>query len=351
MNRFLKLLDEKPVLLLDGATGTNLFSLGLESGDAPEIWNLSEAEKICQHYKSFIGAGSDLILTNSFGGNSYRLRLHNRERDVYEINFAAANLLVSEIKKSGQDVVAAGSMGPTGEILEPNGQLTIEDAAGAYAEQARALKDGGVDVIWIETISSIEEATAAVLGAKETKLPIVLTMSIDSNGRTMMGVAPSELTNLQYKLPAKPIAFGANCGLGASEVVAAIINMQIDSNLISTTANLVAKGNCGIPEWIDGNICYSGTPELMAKYATMAIDAGARLIGGCCGTTPAHIATMRKAIDTHVKKTKPTVKEIESSLGELTPGTRAQIEGDFSRLGGAASQRSQRKRNRSRKRN
>ena len=349
LNRFLKLLDEKSVLLLDGATGTNLFSLGLQSGDAPELWNLSEPEKICRHYRSFIESGSDLVLTNSFGGNSYRLQLHNQEQDVYRINSAAAELLVSEIRRNGKDVVAAGSMGPTGEILEPNGQITIEKAAEAYAAQATALKDGGVDVIWIETISSIEEATAAVIGAKETNLPIVLTMSIDSNGRTMMGVSPSEIAQLQSQLPVKPIAFGANCGLGASEVIAAIMNMQLNNDLSSAAPALVAKGNCGIPEWIDGQISYSGNPELMAKYATMAIDAGARLIGGCCGTTPAHVAAMREAIDSHAKNSKPTIEQIESKLGKLSAGARAQMDGDDTRLGGAVTPRSPRIRKRSRK--
>ena len=350
MNRFLELLDEKSVLLLDGATGTNLFSLGLESGDAPELWNLFETEKVCRHYRSFIEVGSDLVLTNSFGGNCYRLRLHNKEQSVYDINFTAAELLVSEIEKSGKDVVAAGSMGPTGEILEPNGQLTIEKAAEAYAEQAHALRDGGIHVIWIETISSLEEATAAIIGAKETNLPIVLTMSIDSNGRTMMGVSPSEIGKLQSQLSEKPIAFGANCGLGASEVIAALINMGTEIDSSSDVPILVAKGNCGIPEWVDGNICYSGSPELMANYATMAIDSGARLIGGCCGTTPAHIAAMREAIDTHDKNSRPTMEEIESKLGPLSAGARAQMQGDNTRLGSAVNPGSLRKRKSRRKR-
>ncbi len=329
--------------------GTNLFSMGLGSGEAPELWNLSEAEKIRQHYKSFIEAGSDLVLTNSFGGNFYRLGLHNYQEKIYDINFEGAKLLVSEIKKSGKDIVAAGSMGPTGEILEPNGPLSIEDAAEAYAVQANALKDGGVDVIWIETISSIEEATASVKGAKETGLPIVITMSVDSNGRTMMGIAPSEIRDLQSQLPCKPSAFGVNCGLGAAEVVAAVINMHTEKDLSSTYPVIVAKGNCGIPEWLNGKICYSGTPELMATYATMAVDAGARLIGGCCGTTPTHVVAMRKAIDLHSKSSAPTIEEIESRLGQLSTGARAQMRGDITRLGGAATQRSARKRKRSRK--
>ena len=174
-------------------------------------------------------------------------------------------------------------------------------------------------------------------------------MSIDSNGRTMMGVSPSEIAQLQSQLPAKPIAFGANCGLGASEVIAAIMNMQCNNDLSSAAPALVAKGNCGIPEWVDGQISYSGNPELMAKYAAMAIDAGARLIGGCCGTTPAHVAAMREAIDSHVKNSKPTIEQIESKLGKLSVGARAQMDGDDTRLGGAANPRSPRIRKRSRK--
>ena len=351
MNKFLRLLRDKPILLLDGAMGTNLFSKGLGSGDSPELWNLAQADKIREHYRSFIEVGSDLILTNSFGGNFYRLGLHNQENNLYDINFEGAKLLVSEITKSGKDIVAAGSIGPTGEILEPNGILKIEDAAEAYAVQAMALKDGGADVIWIETISSIEEATAAVMGAKNTNLPIVLTMSIDSNGRTMMGVAPSEISNIQSQLSCKPTAFGANCGIGSAEVIAAIINMQTENDLNSAAPILVAKANCGIPEWINGQICYSGTPELMATYTAMAIDAGARLIGGCCGTTPKHVAVMRETIDTHSKSSKPTIEEIESKLGKLSTGARAQMQGDITKLGGAADQRAPRQRKRLRKNN
>ena len=351
MNRFLRLLRDKPILLLDGAIGTNLFSKGLGSGDSPELWNLAQADKIREHYRSFIEVGSDLILTNSFGGNFYRLGLHNQENNLYDINFEGAKLLVSEITKSGKDIVAAGSIGPTGEILEPNGTLKIEDAAKAYAAQAIALKDGGADVIWIETISSIEEATAAVMGAQKTNLPIVLTMSIDSNGRTMMGVAPSEISHLQAQLPCKPTAFGANCGIGSAEVIAAIINMQTEEDLKSAAPIIVAKGNCGIPEWLNGQICYSGTPELMATYTAMAIDAGARLIGGCCGTTPKHVSVMRKTIDTHSKSSKPTIEEIESKLGKLSTGARAQMQGDITKLGGAANQRAPRQRKRLKKNN
>ncbi len=343
MNRLERLLEEKRYLLLDGGTGTNLFSLGLQSGDPPEIWNYTEPEKVRLLYRSYIQAGSDVILSNSFGGNTYRLSLHNRQEDVHRINVQAAKLLAQEIADSGKDIVAAGCMGPTGEIIEPNGPLSLEDAKRAYSFQAAALKEGGADIIWIETISSLEEMKAAVMGAAKTGLPIVLTMSFDSNGRTMMGVTPSNLRDFQNKLQQKPLAIGANCGAGAAELVAAIINMGKQASYLSNPPVYVAKANCGIPELIDGKICYSGTPEMMAKFSTMAIDAGARLIGGCCGTTPKHISAMRRAIDNHQRSPSPTIEEIELNLGTLSAGARAQMSGDMSRLGGSTSQRKVRK--------
>jgi len=199
-NLFLRLLEEKPVLLADGATGTNLFALGLQSGDSPEFWNIDYPDRVATHYRSFIDAGSDIVLTNTFGGTSYRLKLHDGQDRVHEFNRAAAQILSEQVADSGRDVIVAGSMGPTGEILEPAGTVSIEQAAAAFAEQAHALKEGGADVLWIETLSSIEESQAAVMGASETGLPIIVTMSIDTNGRTMMGVTPSDIVNMQSQL-------------------------------------------------------------------------------------------------------------------------------------------------------
>ena len=336
-NKLFRLLEEKQVLLTDGATGTNLFALGLQSGDSPEFWNVDHPDRVAKHYRSFIDAGSDIILTNTFGGSSYRLKLHDGQDRVHEFNSAAAEILAKEIEDSGRDVVIAGSMGPTGEILEPAGTVSIEDAATAFREQALALKEGGADVLWIETISSIEESQAAVLGASDAGLPIIITLSIDTNGRTMMGITPSDIVNMQKDLAVPLIAFGTNCGLGASEVIAAIVNMQKAASDIDAKPILVAKGNCGIPEWVDGEICYSGTPELMATYAKMVIDAGARIIGGCCGTTPTHIASMRQAIDSHTKGDSPSLETITAALGDITPGAIAQMRGDLSVEGGAKS--------------
>lgn len=336
-NRFLRLLEEKPVLLIDGATGTNLFSMGLQSGDSPEFWNVDYPERVARHYRSFIDAGSDIVLTNTFGGTAYRLKLHEAEDRVVEFNRAAARILCEQVADSGRDVVVAGSMGPTGEILEPAGMVSIAQAEEAYAEQAHALKEGGVDVLWIETLSSLEESEAAVRAAAQTGLPVVLTLSIDTNGRTMMGVTPNDIVNLQERLPVPLSAYGTNCGLGAAEVIAAIINMDKAGRSAGKQDVLVAKGNCGIPQWNGGEICYTGTPELMATYATMAVDAGARIVGGCCGTTPEHVASMRAAIDAHHKAQTPDLDTIERVLGEVSAGAKAQMNGDLSVAGGAVS--------------
>lgn len=347
-NRFTDLLSKKAVLLADGATGTNLFALGLQSGDSPEFWNIDHPDRVRQHYRSFIDAGSDIVLTNSFGGTSYRLKLHDAQDRVAEFNKAAAALLNAEIEDSGREVVVAGSMGPTGEILEPAGTTSIADAQAAYTEQAFALAEGGADVLWIETLSSLEESQAAVAAASKTGLPIVLTLSIDTNGRTMMGVTAADIVNLQKELPAPLAGYGTNCGLGASEVIAAIMNMQNAGKIDGRDDVLIAKGNCGIPEWNGGEISYSGTPELMAVYAKLAVDAGARIVGGCCGTTPEHVASMRKAIDEHPKGERPTIDKIHELLGEISSGARAQLNGDLSVEGGSVSGGGRRERKRRR---
>ena len=325
-NLFEKLLNQKHVLLADGATGTNLFAMGLRSGDAPEFWNIDHPDRVAAHYRSFIDAGSDIVLTNTFGGTRYRLKLHNAQHRVAELNTAAAEILKGEVEKSGREVIVAGSIGPSGEILAPLGEMLPDEAVEAYAEQALALKQGGVDILWIETMSSREEVELAVKGVGEAGLPIIFTMSFDTNGRTMMGVGAADLMNLLQQARPRVHACGTNCGIGASEVVVAILNMKAvitdDSDPI-----LVAKANCGIPEFIDGEIVYSGTPEIMANYAVMARDAGARIIGGCCGTTAEHVAAMRDALDNSSKSSPPTLDDINRVLGEVTAGAKLQAQG------------------------
>lgn len=337
-NTFLRLLAEKPFLLADGATGTNLFSMGLTTGDAPELWNTEFPEKIAAHYRTYIEAGSDIILTNSFGGNSRRLALHQAQDRVHELNVAAAQILKTEIEKSGRTIAIGGSVGPTGDILEPNGPLSKADAADIFEEQARALAEGGVDVFWIETMSSREEVEAAVEGVGRVGLPVVNTLSIDTNGRTMMGLTPADIIHLQPVLHPHPIACGTNCGVGASEVVASVLNfMNAADALGEGEPIIVAKANCGIPEYVDGKVVYNGTPELMARYVELAMDAGARIIGGCCGTTPQHIKAMRQAMDNHKPQAKPSLEVILQELGEVSKGAQAQLAGDLSVAGGAIS--------------
>ncbi len=325
MNPFEKLLGEKATLLADGATGTTFFGLGLQSGDAPELWNIDFPERVALHYQAFVDAGSDLILTNSFGGTRYRLKLHQAESRVAELNIAAATILREVVDNCGREVIVAGSIGPTGEILAPLGDLQAENAISAFAEQALALEQGGADVIWIETMSSQEEVEYAVRGAQQTALPIVFTMSFDTNGRTMMGVGAEDMMKLNHRLGVH--ACGTNCGIGASEVVAAILNMQASKPADGNDPVLVAKANCGIPEFIDGEIHYNGTPEIMARYATMVRDAGARIVGGCCGTSPEHVAAMRHALDNTAPGPVPSIEDVERELGAVTKGAHAQAGG------------------------
>ncbi len=323
-----RLLDTRPYLLADGALGTNLFAMGLETGDAPELWNLDHPERIAELARQFIEAGSDILLTNSFGGNRFRLRLHQAQERVGELNRAAAQILKEQVAASGREIVVAGAMGPTGELFAPSGTLTREQAYAAFQEQANALKEGGVDVLWVETLSSCEETEVACAAAASTGLPVVYTLSLDTNGRTMMGVTPAELVQLGTQLESAPCACGTNCGVGASEVIAAILNMQRAAEQQQLAPVLVAKANCGIPEYKDGSIVYNGTPALMARYAQLAVDAGARIIGGCCGTTPDHIAAMRSALDGYQPGARPDLATLERELGAVSDGARALLAGE-----------------------
>ena len=333
-NRFLELLETKPYLLVDGATGTNLFAMGLQTGDAPELWNTAYPERLARLHQAFLAAGSDIILTNSFGGTRYRLKLHQAQDRVGELNRAAARIARQQADATGRLVAVAGSMGPTGELLAPLGTLSFADVKAAFAEQAQALAEGGVDVVWIETMSSREELTAAVAGAATCGLPIVCTLSFDTNGRTMMGLTPADLVALCRELVPSPVACGANCGVGAAELVVTILNL---SAAAGPDGILVAKANCGIPEYVDGALRYNGTPALMADYARLVRDAGARIIGGCCGTTPAHIQAMKTALEQHRPGVRPDLDSVIAHLGEISTGARAQLRGEMNPLQGAAS--------------
>ena len=330
-DRLTPLLATRPWLLADGATGSNLFNRGLQSGDAPELWNTLHPELIADLARAFIEAGADIILTNTFGGTRYRLQLHNAADRVAELNEAAAGIARREADRAARPVLVAGSIGPTGELMQPLGALEPEAASAAFAEQAAALARGGVDLLWIETMSSVEETEAAIAGARTTDLPVIATLSFDTNGRTMMGITPSELAGLHRKHHLA--ACGSNCGVSPSELVATIVNLAAASD---SPAVLVAKSNCGIPQYVDGAIRFDGSPELMAGYAGLALDAGARIIGGCCGTTPEHVRRMRAALEAHVPGPKPDLATIEAKLGAISTGSQAQLRGELDRLAGAA---------------
>jgi methionine synthase I (cobalamin-dependent) len=330
-DRLRSLLSARPWLLADGAIGSNLFERGLQSGDAPELWNSEHPERVAHLHRAFVEAGADIILTNSFGGTRHRLKLHKAEHRVAELNEIAGRLARVEADRAGRVVLVGGSMGPTGEILEPLGPLSIEAAREAFAEQALALAHGGADLLWIETLSSIEETEAAIAGARSTELPVVATLSFDTNGRTMMGVTPLELAALHRKH--RLAACGSNCGTGPAELVACIVNLATASD---PAAILVAKANCGIPQFVNGAIQFDGTPELMARYACLALDSGARIIGGCCGTTPRTLHTMRVALESHAREPKPDLAAIEAKLGAISSGATAQLRGEMSREAGAA---------------
>ncbi|MDZ5698281.1 betaine--homocysteine S-methyltransferase [Chelativorans sp. M5D2P16] len=314
------LIAEKGVLLADGATGTNLFAMGLQSGEAPELWNEEAPEKIEALHQGFVDAGSDIILTNSFGGTRHRLKLHNAQDRVHALNRKAAEIACAVAAKAGRRVIVAGSVGPTGELLQPLGALTYEDAVEAFAEQIEGLKAGGAEVAWIETMSAPDEIRAAAEAAIRVGLPYTYTGSFDTAGRTMMGLAPKDIHGVADDLAEKPLAVGANCGVGAPDILAALLDMTE----ARPDATIVVKGNCGIPEFHGSEIHYSGTPELMADYVRLAVDGGARIIGGCCGTSFAHLAAMRKALDEHEKAERPDIAGIEARVGPMRNKAAAQ---------------------------
>ncbi len=319
-----KLLAARPYLIADGATGTNLFQAGLATGEAPEVWNFEHPDRIENLHRGMIEAGADIVLTNSFGGSRHRLKLHKWQDRVAEVNMTAARIARGVADTAGRPVVVAGSMGPTGELFQPLGALTYEEGVEAFTEQAKALAAGGVDVLWIETMSAKEEVRAAVAGAEAAGLPYVSTVSFDTNGRSMMGVTPAEHAEVCHGFSPRPLAMGANCGVGAAELVIAILNMATAAEPDDV---LVAKGNCGIPYFVEGKIRYDGTPELMADYARLARDAGARIIGGCCGTTPEHLRAIRDALATYSPGAKPTADEIVKRLGQVSLGAMQQASG------------------------
>ncbi len=308
-NALTDLLKTRDWLLTDGATGTTLFNMGLTSGDAPEMWNETETDKIRALYSGAVDAGSDIFLTNTFGGNASRLKLHGAEKRAGELSRMGAEIGREIADKAGRTVIVAGSMGPTGEIMAPMGPLTHEIAVEIFHDQAEGLKAGGADVLWAETISAPEELRAVAEAAALADMPWCVTMSFDTAGRTMMGTTSGEMTRIIGKLAHQPVAYGANCGVGSSDLIRTLMGFGKGSG------PLIAKGNAGIPKYHDGHIHYDGTPELMADYAVLARNAGATIIGGCCGTTPDHLRAMRAALESTPRGPAAPLAEVAERLG------------------------------------
>jgi len=296
MNRWQALLDRGGHALADGAMGTMLFDQGLESGGSPELWNLEHPDRVAAIHRGYLEAGADLILTNTFGGNRFRLALHGLEARVDELNRAGAQLARREARALGDHAVVAGDIGPSGGILEPLGDLAYAAAVDGFAEQARALVDGGVDVVWIETMSDLEEVHAAIDGVRRVSatLPLLATMTFDTRGHTMMGVTPERAIEALHGWGAA--AVGGNCGNGPDEILEVIEKMRRHS----PDVRLVAKANAGIPAWKNGRAVYGAGPAEMAAYATAVAERGAWLIGACCGSTPAHLQAMATALGERV---------------------------------------------------
>ena len=313
-NPLADLMAEKGILLADGATGTNLFAMGLEAGEAPELWNESAPEKIATLHQNFVDAGADIILTNSFGGTRHRLKLHHAQDRVGELNRRAAEIARSVADKAGRKVIVAGSVGPTGELLEPLGAHDLP-GGGRRLRRADPRPEGGRRRRRLDRdhVGPGRGRAPRREAAIEAGLPYTYTVSFDTAGRTMMGLAPKDIHGVGEALPVAPVAFGANCGVGASDILASLLDMTE----ARPDAKVIVKGNCGIPEFRGTQIHYSGTPELMADYVRLAVDSGASIIGGCCGTSFQHLAAMRQALDSHHRAQRPSVETIIERIGPL----------------------------------
>lgn len=308
-----ELLAERRVLLADGATGTNYFQDGLAPGEPPEFWNFDQPERVAALHQRFVDAGADIILTNSFGCNRQRLKLHNAQDQVYELAKRSAGIARMVADSVDWPVIVAGAVGPTGELFEPLGALNEADAIASFSEQMRGLKAGGADVAWIETMSAPEEIRAACKAAIAVGMAYVATCSFDTAGRTMMGLMPGDLKAVFDGLDPAPLAIGANCGVGASDILVSILAMSEHDH--DTT--IVGKANCGVPHFQGTEIVYSGTPKLMSNYVELAVHAGARIVGGCCGTSPEHLAAMRVAVNRRNAGSRPSLEAIIDRIGPL----------------------------------
>lgn len=283
---------EKGILISDGAMGTMLQGKGLTDGGAPELWNVENPSAIEEVLEEYASAGANLITTNTFGGTRGRLQMHGLEERLFELNKAGAEI-ARKVADRHPGSFVMGDVGPSGELMEPMGTMTLESAKELFAEQIKALVAGGVDAILIETMSDLQEVEAAVKASQEVapNLPIIVTLSFDTNLRTMMGVKPAMAVKT---LAAEGVRIiGANCGRGVDEM-RVIAKELVEARSAGTF--IITQSNAGLPKLVGGDFIYDGTPEEMAKYAEDMKALGVNVIGSCCGSTPAHTAAMKAAI-------------------------------------------------------
>lgn len=288
-NRFLERLNSDEILVLDGATGTNLQRRGLPSGMPSDLWVLDNPAAVRQLHADFLAAGSDIILTNTFGSSRLHLGHAGLAGRFEETNRRAVELLREVVQ--GTPALAAGSLGPLGEMLQPFGTLSEADAERYYAEQAQILSDAGVDLLVIETQFDLTEALAAVRGARSvTDLPLVCSFSYDRGSRTMMGVKPAQMA--QALAGSGVAALGINCGRSLEENLKALRELRQATGL-----PIWFKPNAGLPRTDEaGALRYDVTPEMMAAQVPLWVEAGARMVGGCCGTSPEHLKAIAQAV-------------------------------------------------------
>jgi len=276
------------VLVADGAAGTFLMEAGLPHGTPPDVWNIENPEAILALHRGYVEAGSQVILTNTFGANRIKLEKAGITGQVAELNRAAVEL--ARQAAAGRAYVA-GDLGPTGELMKPYGRLEYEQALEAYEEQAAALAEAGVDLLWIETMMDLQEAKAALTAARRVSdLPVLCTLTFRKKGRTMMGVGAAQAAEELWSLGAA--AVGANCGEGLDVVDEALSQMS----QVLPQAPLIAKPNAGLPKMVEGKPVYDTGPEAFAEQIAAFVRKGARIVGACCGSSPAYIAAIAQAV-------------------------------------------------------
>jgi 5-methyltetrahydrofolate--homocysteine methyltransferase len=283
---------EKGILISDGAMGTMLQGKGLTDGGAPELWNVENPNAIEEVLEEYAAAGANLITTNTFGGTRGRLQMHGLDDRLFELNQAGAQI-ARKVADRHPGCFVMGDVGPSGELMEPMGTMTIDEAKDLFADQIKALVAGGVDAILIETMSDLQEVEAAVKAAKEVapNLPIIVTFSFDTNLRTMMGVKPAVAVQT---LAAEGVRIiGANCGRGTDEM--RVLAKEL-TEARPEGVYIITQSNAGLPKLVGGDFIYDGTPDEMAKYAEDMKTLGVNVIGSCCGSTPAHTKSMAAII-------------------------------------------------------